>query len=809
MTSEGHYAGSRPAEATSGGPTSDGFPPDTDGQRAAGRVSAQPPADGFPSSYGPPPQATPNGGSPFVVPAVSSFGPSSGGPASGGQYGSARVPQPDEGGALPQRGSASPYGSVSAGEPYAASAPSPSPEQPSSAWAPQVRSTPDSENQFVQRQGAPLPQRNANPGGTVDDLQGFNGFAAGQANRGPESAAPASSASYDGPAFSGDPAGGPAASGGPSADDFGRGSGFPGEQADQSTGRPPGISAFDNQRVRVPGATLTDLPDAPPSVRPTGAPAPAAADPAGGFPLRGAGGGGSAFPTRGGGSGGFPLRGTPGASEPEAPAAVPQQPSQPGELPVRTQQPTYGAPASSPDGQPSGGFSSFGGGASSSAPAAEEIPPHPYRSEPFADPFGRSESNGPAPELPSRNSGGPGSSLPDPFGRNAQEEQSASGSAYGSAKPSAPFGAPAEGSSDAAFGSSPASPVYGSARPAEGSATPYGSARPAFGDSPEENSGAQPATGTYGSARPFSSANSEESPYGAPASGSPYGAPRSASEAPAYGSGFGESSRDEAPDDHAQYRRPEPAGDNGYPQRVPGAALGALTGSDSRNGSVPQPRDPSEVPPAAGGSASVSPATPAGPVSGSAAAGSASTGSASAGSASAGPAAVGSARPVTASASVPTNSRVAPVEATELPPPPAAPQARVYGRAAPTEPDQGEASSAPEYQPAADFSEPTGMFTAGARPGEQDEPSTPGVAPQSPARASARVSPAGAAPVAFPTGAPAAPPETAPGGSTYGAPAGGSPFGATPDQPASGSPYGTPASGSPFGATPDQPASGS
>ncbi|MEV4406813.1 hypothetical protein AB0J66_31960, partial [Actinoplanes sp. NPDC049598] len=42
-----------------------------------------------------------------------------------------------------------------------------------------------------------------------------------------------------------------------------------------------------------------------------------------------------------------------------------------------------------------------------------------------------------------------------------------------------------------------------------------------------------------------------------------------------------------------------------------------------------------------------------------------------------------------------------------------------------------------------------------------------------------------------------------------GTPASGSPFGATPDQPASGSPYGTPASGSPFGTTPDQPASGS
>ena len=61
MTSEGQQAG-QSAEATSG----DGFPPDTDGRRTA---------DDFPHSYGPPPQATPGGGSPFVVPAVPPFGP--------------------------------------------------------------------------------------------------------------------------------------------------------------------------------------------------------------------------------------------------------------------------------------------------------------------------------------------------------------------------------------------------------------------------------------------------------------------------------------------------------------------------------------------------------------------------------------------------------------------------------------------------------------------------------------------------------------------------------------------------------------
>src|SRR5262245_54308862 len=103
MTSEGQNAG-QPAEATSGGPTSGGFPHDSDGQRIAGRASAaQSPAEGFPNSYGPPPASTPGGGSPFVVPAVSTFGAGAG-QGGGTSYGSARVPQP-EGDEPPQRGS--------------------------------------------------------------------------------------------------------------------------------------------------------------------------------------------------------------------------------------------------------------------------------------------------------------------------------------------------------------------------------------------------------------------------------------------------------------------------------------------------------------------------------------------------------------------------------------------------------------------------------------------------------------------------------------------------------------------------------
>ena len=83
MTSEGQQAG-QPTEANPGGGAepfgADGFPPDSDGQRFPSRTASQPPpyppapASPEPSSYGPPPPATPGGGSPFLVPAVSSFG---------------------------------------------------------------------------------------------------------------------------------------------------------------------------------------------------------------------------------------------------------------------------------------------------------------------------------------------------------------------------------------------------------------------------------------------------------------------------------------------------------------------------------------------------------------------------------------------------------------------------------------------------------------------------------------------------------------------------------------------------------------
>ncbi|GAB2579772.1 hypothetical protein Aab01nite_55810 [Paractinoplanes abujensis] len=521
MTSEGHYAGSQPAEATSGGPTSDGFPPDTDGQRVSARASAQPPADGFPTSYGPPPQATPNGGSPFVVPVVPTFGqgPDAPRPATGTSYGSARVPGPDdngnglpqrtpapapEGNGLPQRGAASPYGSVSPGNDNAygsatppsafgpssvfgappseapqASAPSAAePQQPPTGWAPTPAPparTPPEQN-FIQRPGAPLPQRNANPAGTVDSVEGFNGFAA------------------------------PAGRGAPEQQQQ-----QPQQQSiDPSTGRPPGISAFGDQRVRVPGATLTGLPDAPP---------PAQTGDSGGFPLRGTpGSGGSAFPTRGGGGSGFPLRGTPG-SEPATPATA--APS--GELPVRGQQGPFGPPPGAPQLPPaSSDFSAFGPASSGPAAVSAENAPHPYgRPEPLADPFGRNP-DGQATEgrpAPGGTTEAERGSLPDPFGRSSGEAPVA-GVAYGSARPPAQFGPSDDGSADAAFGTRPSAPDSRSAGSSDSAA--FGSARPAGGPfgTPEGDSGA------YGSARPFGQPEGDSGAYGsARPAGGPFGAP--------------------------------------------------------------------------------------------------------------------------------------------------------------------------------------------------------------------------------------------------------------------------------------------
>jgi hypothetical protein len=313
----------------------------------------------------------------------------------------------------------------------------------------------------------------------------------------------------------------------------------------------------------------------------------------------------------------------------------------------------------------------------------------------------------------------------------------------------------------------------------------FGSARPGSYGQPESDSGSEPsdsraAAPTYGSARPvppFGDGRDDdgESPFGARPEqpSSPFGVRREPGASFGAASPFGPGHDDQAGSDDV-FGQPEQSDDNpgGYPQRVPGAALGSPAAADSRNGAVPAPRDPSENPPA-----------------------------------------TGSARPVAASASVPTASRTAPVEASEIPPA-AAPQARVYGRPAPVEDADDEAPA----EPPRDADQGFGSFSAdspfgprpgaelpfgprpgadspfGPRPGDDrpggefgspaypnapgSEPGVPGVAPQSPARASARasasarVAPAGG-PGNPPTGMSAAPalpgaaPEPAPPGSPY------------------------------------------
>jgi collagen type III alpha len=639
MTSEGQYAGSQPAEATSGDSSPDGFPPDTEGHRVSGRASAPSSADSFPNSYAPPPHHTPNGGSPFVVPTVASFG--QGQESRGTSYGSARVPQPEESDALPQRNSASPYGAVTPGD--ATGDP---------AWAPLAARPTDPPAQFA-GSSDPLPQRNPSPVDPAGPLDGFDGFAAGTPGRGTPPPAP---------------------------------------EPETPTGRPPGLSAFGDQRVRVPGASLTGLPDAPPPARmPSGGFPVRSETPAdgSGFPLRG--GGNGTFPTRGS-SGGFPLRGAAG-SEPEAAG----QPG--GDLPIRSQQSPYSA---DPDGA-SGSFNAF------AQPPADEVPPHPYgrpAAEPFGDPFGRAPGEPPAGQSGDSSQGG----LPDPFGRTPGEPfgaapgQPTSGSAsvYGSARPASagpafdapqpPF--PADQSApppfpggqgdqqqfdvQSQFGNQPpfdAQP-HGDAQPPFGGQTPFG-AQPPFG-APPQFGGDQPQFGSdqqgqspFGEQPAFGSAQPRQSPFGA--------APIPGQSSP-QGEGFAPG---EADDEHAQFRRPD------YPQRVPGAALG--TGGEPRGSAVPQPRDPAEMPPAAAHSAppmqaSGAPAQP-------------------------GPA-VGSARPVTASASVPTTNR-AQVDATEIPPPATAPQARVYGRPASAEPEGHLAGDNDSHEP------PSGAPAALAPPAPQ------------------------------------------------------------------------------------------
>ena len=513
MTSEGQYAGPQPAEATSGGPASGGHPSDAEGHRVSGRASAPAPADGSPSSYAPPPPVTPSGGSPFVVPAVPTR------PSAGTSYGSARVPQPDDGGSLPQRTAASPYGPVSpdsaassygpvapgsAPRPAAGSAspfggsPGQAPEEPRFAWAPPQPPPAADTSQGLARRGEPLPQRNPSIPPDPGEFDGFAAAASGRATVGDRSGA-------------------------------GR------DEIDPATGRPPGVSAFGDQRVRVPGATLANLPDAPP---------PGRSAESGGFPLRRDNGGlptraaGSArFPTRRGETSGFPVRGgfAPDADAPSQPRP-PQglsAPDAPGhrasaqvtpDLSSRGRQGPFASPPAPPAGQAGSGQPDSGGLGS-----GQSGEPTGGASGSF-NAFGRQ----PGGESPSRG-------LPDPFGRGDPGESAAD--------------APAR------FGGSATAPSFGPS-PSSGSAAP-GDARSAsvFGPSADK----APSEGSAPSVRP-------EGVFGPSASGG--------------------SAADEQ---HPFGRLEPPAGadgeSSGFVRRVPGASLGAPV-----NGAVPQPRDPAEHP---------------------------------------------------------------------------------------------------------------------------------------------------------------------------------------------------------------------
>ena len=140
--------------------------------------------------------------------------------------------------------------------------------------------------------GGPLPSRADRPPfggpdgpGNPDSMSGFNGFvrsSPARGNDGPAGAAPA--AGVSGPGAPGPGVAGPGVAGPVFSDPDGSGraeASGPGGTDPAGDGRAPGISAFGGQRVRVPGAALSGLPDTPPAVQ-AGKPADSS-----GFHLRG------------------------------------------------------------------------------------------------------------------------------------------------------------------------------------------------------------------------------------------------------------------------------------------------------------------------------------------------------------------------------------------------------------------------------------------------------------------------------------------------------------------------------------------
>ena len=328
------------------GPESPAFPPPTfsspGAQPPASSSSGAPSGSSQPPGFPPPSFSSPGAQPPSGSPAVGRPGPDSppfGAQGSGPQPAGAQSAVSQSAGEQP--GSRSPGPAFGPGAAKFASAssgsarvpeqgglpqrPPAAPEPPQSAWAPPPSAQPSGaaeENPFARQAepphpyrsgGGDLPQRSPGiAGGPLDGPVGeFNGFtptrqAADSApDRRPAFEQPAAREQFGAERSSFAPA--PREPGGSAAAE---GFGSARTDEDRPAGdRPPGLSAFGDQRVRVPGATLTGLPDA----------SPAAADSDGGdsgaFPARGSGDSGG-FPTRGGsGNGSFPIRGAGARSD--------------------------------------------------------------------------------------------------------------------------------------------------------------------------------------------------------------------------------------------------------------------------------------------------------------------------------------------------------------------------------------------------------------------------------------------------------------------------------------------------------------
>ncbi|GGK95069.1 LppU/SCO3897 family protein [Mangrovihabitans endophyticus] len=549
MTSEGQYGGQPPSGAASEGFGADGFPPDADDR---GRAPRPPMPE--PTSYEPPPHATPNGGSPFVVPAVPKFGQAepnrqvsdqsrygiptaeSGpvfgpaasrfGPSSGPEPGladqdSARPESPAGGGAVegspaPARGSATGHASVSA----AARVPQPGGAPDRSPWAP-----PSGEE--------PHPYR------SDDDVHGFAAGSPGRADL---------PSAHSGPSAHDDPAG------------FGNPAGFaerdrPTSLSDTPNARPAGISAFGDQRVRVPGATLSDLPDAPRSPATRQAPDPDS----------------SALPRREPSLGAPPPPAMPPPPLPGGPAASDSGPGKPmsSDLPVRD-------PSSRPE--PAPWESPFG-----PPPQLGGQAERPQAGGPMEQP------GGPAERPRSFDPTGPFGSAPADRG-GPYESQPYESQPYESQR--SPFEQQQPG-----FAQQPAP----GQRPTSGPG-PFGmalSADPGRGDTDRGDMPDPPA--------PFGGP-ADRSPFGEPAARSPFGEPaaRSPFGEPAARSPFGEPDSGPRPFDAppSSADRPEQPG---FAERAPAPGFAPVgdpePGPAEHDAAVPQPREAAEGHPTSGGRA--------------------------------------------------------------------------------------------------------------------------------------------------------------------------------------------------------------